>query len=62
MIFSYHGASLQDSLSWGITWHNKTLTGRVTLKTISPENTELPWEDNGGKAAGVAFLFLSQQL
>lgn len=46
MIFSYHGASLQNSLGWGIRWHTKTLTGRVTLKTIMPDNIELPWEDN----------------
>lgn len=57
MIFSYHGASLQNSLSWGIRQHTKTLTGWVTLKTIMSENTELPQEDNRGKAAGEAFFF-----
>lgn len=62
MIFSYHGASLQNSLSWGIRRHTETLTGRVTLKTIMLENTELPQEDNRGKAAGVACFLLSQQL
>lgn len=62
MIFSYHGASLQNSLSWGIRRHTKTLTERVTLKTIMPENTELPWEGNRGKAAGVAFFFFPDNL
>lgn len=57
MIFSYRGASLQNSLSWGIRWHTKTLTGRMTLKTTMPENKELAWEDNRGKAAGVTFFF-----
>lgn len=59
MIFSYRGASLQNSLSWGIRWHTKTLTGRMTLKTTMPENKELAWEDNRGKAAGVTFFFFS---
>lgn len=56
MIFSYHGAFLQNSLTWGIRQHTKTLTEQVTLRTIVPENTGLPWEDNRGKDAGVAFF------
>lgn len=57
MIFSYHGASLQNSLSWGIRRHTKTLRGRVTLKTIMPDNTELPWDDNGQNCWCGTFAF-----